>query len=304
LVIVPDGILWYLPFEALPAGSKPDAPTLIEKNRVRYLPLSSLAAPFRKVEAQFGKGAVAIRAGKLSPRDEASVSLTAVEDYKPALSSVAVFDSFANAPSPVLGSLFDDLVVLDELQPSAKGDYDWSPTQLDKSNNLGYIDNWFLYPFGGPDRVLLPGYRTAAETGLKSKTPGGGDGRDMFLSTCGLMANGARTVMLSRWRVGGKTSYDLTREFALELPHSTAAAAWQRSVQLAMQTPLDAAREPRVKLTSSDGAWTASHPFFWSGYMVADIGMPKRGVELERAEKQDPGPRDAAALPPAFPQPR
>jgi tetratricopeptide (TPR) repeat protein len=304
LVIVPDGVLWYLPFEALPAGLKPDAPTLIEKNRVRYLPLSSLAAPFRKTEAPFGNGAVAFRAGKLSPRDEASVSLTAVEEYKPALSSVAVFDGFANSPSPVLGSLFDDLVVLDELQPAAKGDYDWSPAQLDKSNGIGNLDNWFLYPFGGPERVLLPGFRTAAESGLKTKTPGGGDGRDMFLSTCALMANGARTVMLSRWRVGGKTSYDLTREFALELPHSTASAAWQRSVQLAMQTPLDAAREPRVKLASSDGAFTSSHPFFWSAYMVADIGMPKRGVEFDRGERPEAAPRDAAAIPPALPQPR
>jgi hypothetical protein len=163
-----------------------------------------------------------------------------------------------------------------------------------------------LYPFGGPDRVLLPGFRTSAETGLKSKTPGGGDGGDMFLTTCGLMANGARTVMLSRWRVGGKTSYDLTREFALELPHSSAAAAWQRSVHLAMHSPLDATLEPRLKLTSGDGAWTAAHPFFWSGYMISDIGMPKRGLELkvDRGDGAAPRAGDAAAFPPALPQPR
>lgn len=306
LVIVPDGVMWYLPFEALPAGVKPGAPTLIEKNRVRYLPLSSLAAPFRKVDAPFGKGAVAFRAGKLSPRDEPSVSLAAVEEYKPAVGNIAVFDGFAASPSPLLGSLFDDLVVFDELQPAGKGPYDWSLAQLDKSNGVGNLENWFLYPFGGPDRVLLPGFRTAAETGLKSKTPGGGDGSDMFLSSCALMANGARTVMLSRWRVGGKTSYDLTREFALELPHSDAATAWQRSVQLAMHAPLDPTREPRLKLAAGDGAWTASHPFFWASYMVADIGMPKRGVELKVDGGDGGAPKagDAAALPPAVPRPQ
>jgi hypothetical protein len=214
-----------------------------------------------------------------------------------------VFDGFAASPSPVLCSLFDDLVVLDELQPSTKGPYDWSPTQLDKATGVGDLDNWFLYPFGGPQHVLLPGFRTAAETGLKVKTPGGGDGQDMFLATCGLMANGARTVMLSRWRVGGETAYDLTREFALELPHSSASAAWQRCVHLAMQTPLDATREPRLKLSPDDGMVTAEHPFFWAGYMVADIGVAKRGVELHVERPAAAPDVRGAAFPPPRPRP-
>lgn len=305
LIVVPDGQLWYLPFEVLPTGLKPDAKPLVTKNRVRYLPLASLAVPYRTIDAPFGHGTVAIRTGKLAPRDDAAVSVAAVDAYRPALGSLAVFDGFASSPSPVLASLFDDLVVLDELQPGAKGPYDWSPTQLDKATSVGNLDYWFLYPFGGPDHVLLPGFRTAAESGLKAKTPGGGDGRDLFLATCGLMANGARTVMLSRWRVGGDSAYDLTREFALELPHSSAAAAWQRCVHLAMETPLDATREPRLKLSADEGMITAEHPFFWSGYMVADIGMPKRGVELhvERGPAGPPNGNDAAAFPPPQPRP-
>ncbi len=305
LIVVPDGQLWYLPFEVLPAGLKPDAGPLVAKNPLRYLPFSSLVVPYRAVDVPFGKGTVAVRAGKLAPRDDASVAVAAADRYRPALGSMAVFDSFAPSPSPVLASLFDDLVVLDELQPSTKGPYDWSPTQLDRATGVGDLDNWFLYPFGGPERVLLPGFRTAAESGLKTKMPGSGDGQDMFLSTCGLMANGARTVMLSRWRVGGESAYDLTREFALELPHSSAAAAWQRCVHLAMQSPLNATREPRLKLAANDGMVTAEHPFFWSGYMVADIGMPKRGVELrvDRGGAAPPDANDAAAFPPPQPRP-
>lgn len=305
LIIVPDGQLWYLPFETLPAGLKPEAKPLVTKNRVRYLPLSSLAAPYRSVETPFGQGTVAIRAGKLAPRDDVSVAAAEADRYRDALSSTAIFNEFAATPSPVLASLFDDLVVLDELQPSSKGPYDWSPTQLDRAAGVGDLENWFPYPFGGPQRVLLPGFRTAAETGLKVKKPGGGDGDDMFLATCGLMANGARTVMLSRWRVGGAAAYDLTREFALELPHTSAAAAWQRCVHLAMQTPLDAAREPRLKMSVDDGMMTAEHPFFWSGYMVADAGMPKRGVEVQVEHRDGPPPavKDAAAFPPPAPRP-
>ncbi len=38
-------------------------------------------------------------------------------------------------------------------------------------------------------------------------------GDEVFLAVCGLMANGARTILLSRWRTGGQTSVDLVREF-------------------------------------------------------------------------------------------
>jgi tetratricopeptide (TPR) repeat protein len=305
LIIVPDGPMWYLPFEALPSGAADDAAPLISKTRIRYLPFASLAAPYRKTTTPFGKGSIAVRAGKLTPRDDASVAVAATDELKQALPNVAKFDSYANSPSPVLASLFDDLIVYDEIQPGSKGPYDWSPTQLDKSSAAGNLDLWYPLPFGGPEHVLLPGFRTAAENGLKSKLPGGGDGQDMFLATAGLMANGARTVLLSRWRVGGKSAYDLTREFAQELPQMSASEAWQRSVQLAMQAPLDPAREPRVKLTGDDGNATAAHPFFWSGYMLADMGEASKGVELqvEQKDAKPPLPGDAAAaIPPPAPE--
>ena len=61
------------------------------------------------------------------------------------------------------------------------------------------------------------------------------------------MASGARTVLLSRWRTGGQSSYDLVREFAQELPHTSPADAWQRAVLLAADTRLNLEAEPRVK---------------------------------------------------------
>ena len=69
----------------------------------------------------------------------------------------------------------------------------------------------------------------------------------MFLSVCGLMSTGTRTVLISRWRTGGQTSYELMRQFVQELPYSTADDAWQRSVQTQIDTPLDLTREPRMK---------------------------------------------------------
>jgi hypothetical protein len=119
--------------------------------------------------------------------------------------------------------------------------------------------------------VILPGFHTPAENSLRQ--PGAGPpGSDLFLSTCGLMSTGARTVLISRWRMGGQSSCDLVHQFAQELPYSSAADAWQRAVETVRETPLDADREPRVKRSDREEPATARHPIFWSGYMVVDTG--------------------------------
>ena len=131
------------------------------------------------------------------------------------------------------------------------------------------LAQWMLSPWGGPDQVVLPGFHTPAETALKR----GGTGDEMFLAVCGFMSTGARTILLSRWRDGGRTSYDLMREFVRELPHRAASDAWQRSVRLAIESELDLSLEPRVKSPPTDTTLKAEHPFFWSGYLLVDTGV-------------------------------
>ncbi len=87
------------------------------------------------------------------------------------------------------------------------------------------------------------------------------------------MATGARTVVLSRWRPGGATSYELARNFLQELPYAGAGAAWQRSVQLVSEGPLDLAHEPRIRAVANPPELKADHPFFWAAFMVIDSGV-------------------------------
>jgi hypothetical protein len=161
------------------------------------------------------------------------------------------------------------LIVLDDIKPG-RGPYDWSLTQLDRARAGGTLADWFSLPWGGPEVVMLPGFHTPAENGFRKASAATGD---LFLTLCGLMSCGTRTVLVSRWRVAGQTSFDLVREFAQELPHASPAEAWQRSVQIAGGTPIELAREPRIKKVSGPvGPLKASHPFFWSGYMLVDSG--------------------------------
>ncbi len=133
-------------------------------------------------------------------------------------------------------------------------------------------------PWKRTDLFVMPGFHTPAESGLKDLNHAG---QDLFLTSCALMATGARTVLISRWRTAGGATRELVRNFVQEYPFMTASEAWQRSVQLAMESPLDVAHEPRVKMISNAPMPKAGHPFFWAGYMVIDTGVPPRVDEAD-----------------------
>jgi hypothetical protein len=179
--------------------------------------------------------------------------------------------------------MFDRLIVLDDLNLAGAGPYGWSPVPLDAGKLGGRLDDWLPLPWGGPDEVILPGYHTAAENSLK-----GIDrltaGNEVFLSICGLMSSGSRTLLLSRWRTGGQTGFDLVREFAQELPRTSPAKAWQRSVFLAAGSRVDPAAEPRVRNSVTENPPKANHPFFWASYLLVDPGTVAQKAEPEPAE--------------------
>jgi len=142
---------------------------------------------------------------------------------------------------------------------------------------------------------VLPGFRTPAESSLKGM-PRAAAGADVFLSVCGLLSSGARTVLLSRWRTGGQSSLDLVREFMQELPRTTPADAWQRAVMVIAESPLDLDAEPRIKKTAGDQPPKGNHPFFWSGYILVDSGVAAEAAEGEAPKQpkpKEPGKGDA-----------
>jgi CHAT domain-containing protein len=138
--------------------------------------------------------------------------------------------------------------------------------QLDRGKPGGNVSDWMMLPWGCPEQLVLPTFHTATEFGLKK----GGTGEEMFLSICGLMASGGRSILLSRWRVGGRTTADFVREFAQELPHTSPAAAQRRSISLLRGTALDPREEGRIRAPATLDEFKPEHPFFWGGYMLVD----------------------------------
>ncbi len=283
LVVVPDGPLWYLPFEALQVNVGGHLQPLVARFRLRYAPTLSLCTWRGAGRSPTGNTAVVV--GKLYPRDEDAVARRAFDQLAAVVPGAVALASPAPVPSSIYRALFPRLVVLDDLVVS-EDPYGFAPAPIERGKG-GALGDWLALPWGGPDVIVLPGFHTAAEDALK-RVRKGPPGNEMFLSVCGLMANGARTLLLSRWRSGGQSSFDLVREFVQELPGTSAADAWQRAILVTAGSRLNLEGEPRIKRTPTEDPPKANHPFFWAGYLLVDCGLPVEPKPEQPAIKAKP----------------
>lgn len=285
LVIVPDGVLWYVPFEALVAASAGPSDqqvveTLSALTPIRYAPTVALAfsnnQPWRRVQR------TGLHVGEMMPGD---TDEHRAEHLQPLREAVPSPVDLTDAPvaSPLAASVAEWLVVLDDVETRAPGPLAWAPLPVDRNSEQGTLAQWLALAGTGPQRIVMPGMHTPAERGGKTsrrQSTAAPPGQELFLASCTLMAAGAETVLMSRWRVGGQSTLDLTRELLQELPFTAPAAAWQRCIQIAADTPVDPVTELRVKADRKDVQLTASHPFFWAGYLVVDSGGRPPAVEV------------------------
>ena len=273
LVVVPDGIVWYTPLAALPAQLEDRVAALSSLAKIRVVPTMSLAygqtAPWRRVQrsALVGHGIVT------GETDQEQAG--AREILQEALSNPIDLPIPTPVATSLIGSFLDTLVVLDEIDIDPNQPLAWSPISQGRSKRQTGLEQWLRLPQFGPQRIILPGVHTIAERGGKTskrKKVTAIPGEELFLASCGLLSTGAQTVLLSRWRVGGQSTLEIMREFIQELPHTSAADAWQRSIQVAQELPIDPALELRIKTRKDDPELTANHPFFWAGYLLVDTG--------------------------------
>ena len=198
IVIVPDGLLWYLPFEALSVGKGDDQRLLISQARVRYAPTVGLAVPYT---ARTSRGRTwAWCWASCYPQDDDSRADRGVRAIGSGRRRRRGAAAYAAGASVVYRTLLDGLIVLDDIEP-ADGPYDWSPAQIDRGKP-GELAGQLVYAALGRARAGHPARLPhAGRSGLRKSSAAG---KDMFLSLCGLMSTGARTILISRWRTGGQ----------------------------------------------------------------------------------------------------
>ena len=340
LVIVPDGMLWYLPFELLPVGSaraaaagqrppRPQAPAVesiaapssdgVDKQtesrrlrdvcRIRYSPTRSLAV--LRFETPKTGGPVGIYAGRLVRGDKPAIAQEWGTRLAGSIDRAVVLPAPAPAaPMPLVASLVDTLVVFDEL--SGDGPVATRPLfSLQSGKPAMTFGDWLGSPSKRPRCIVLPGFQSAMAGGL-TKLPVR-PGEEIFLAVTDLVAAGSRTTLVSRWRMGGKTSIDLVEEFLRdrtggddEAEPPPVAESWQRAVEMATAEQPDVGREPRLKQSPQAVLADARHPFLWAGYLLVDCGAgryddpPPAGPAPQAKQAQPPvAPNQPAAPPPA-----
>ena len=119
-------------------------------------------------------------------------------------------------PAHLVLPLLDTLVVLDDVDPARTATLSSMLMPRGRGNAADKPEGAAVLPYGGPQHVIVAGFTTAAGQGLKTSRRSAArtarPGSEVFQTLCGLMATGARTVVLSRWRTGGRTNLELVRD--------------------------------------------------------------------------------------------
>jgi hypothetical protein len=297
LILVPDGVLWYVPFELFPVSEDESPAAFVAKCKVHYSPTAGLALAPRGNRRAAGSTAVFL--GKLHPREADSTVEGAFESFSQVVPGAVPLRPDQGEQGSALAALFDRMVVLDDLANLEQPPLDTTVLRGQGGASGSRLATWLELPFAAPEVVMLPGFHSAAEAALK-KMPAVQPGDELFLPICSILATGARTALISRWRTGGQTSLDLMREFAAGLADQEEPDdAWQRAILLTSESRLDFDREPRVEAKSAAEPPTASHPFFWSGYLLIDTGVVEAPPPAaEAAQPGAPGDEAAEDMPP------
>ncbi|MDR1493110.1 MAG: CHAT domain-containing protein [Planctomycetaceae bacterium] len=300
LAIVPDGFLWYVPFETLSVETDGKIRPLIALNgrTLRYAPTASLGLPTPKSseinkEGNNAKKKSVVFLGKQTNKQETQTAADALERWRQDVPELQTLTPQQITQSPALTAKFiDELIVLGDLFPSGSasdGYYDWSffygrnvGDKEKKENAAGdarlvrgaAFGEWLRLPWGGPRMALLPGYRTAAENAMQNNERLG-DGSETFIPLTALLSCGAETVILGRWQSGGRSAYDFTGNFLKNREQYSPPQAWRRAVLQTAASKLSAAEEPRIEGTAAEKASLdarANHPFFWGAFLFCHRG--------------------------------
>lgn len=267
LVIVPDGALWYLPFEILPLGES-DSPLMGDEIKIRYAPTPGLAlspAALPTMQKTVGFAADLFFAPR-EPEQNESVIQSIVD----VVGEAVRLPEQDETPSSLLGSRVGHVVVASPRAPNRKNLLLTTLAPYEQANPYGTLAAWMRFPATVPTTVVLMGYRSGADTGQL------GNGEEMFFPLMALHAAGVRSVMLSRWAVGGESTAIALREFMQELPFVGLNEAWSRARNVLRRSELDPSAEPLLlKAEHSREGLTGEQPLFWSGYLVSSPpGLP------------------------------
>jgi CHAT domain len=262
ILVVPDGPLWYLPFELLPESERDDAEPWLARHSVVYLPTLG-SAPLAYAKTPKVKESLCV-VGNYFAVDKPTNELF-LEAFFNATSKMHRVDHAGRRdPSATHGLRIhlDQVLVASKVEAATKI-WETNIMQCDNSR-FSQLASWMETPRQTPVRMMLPAYQSLAAKGQV------GDGQEIFVPSCGFLYSGTRHLLLSRWNTGGRSSEMLLARFFQELERESPSVAWQRSVVALWAEEILIADEPILLPAGKDLAALTSgmHPKLWSGFMI------------------------------------
>ena len=278
LIVIPDGVLWYAPLEALPITVGDEEKFLGEAVHVRYSPTLFLAVGEQRPWKELKNAAVIT--SRFSARGDNELTIAEFDELVKEVPEAVAFEKQIKTPTNLVASVFDQMVVWSEIKSPKGKPFLLNPTQIDQSNVGATVFDWMSLPWHGPENVIMPGFHSDGGQGLRAKQ----NGNDLFYTSLGLMASGSRSLLISRWATGGKTSLNLTREYSSRLPKMSAKEALRESQTIVREADLQFDLEPRLRSKKTDPVQKAEHPYFWAAHMLIEVptGEMPDAIKIKR----------------------
>ncbi|MBR4833216.1 MAG: hypothetical protein IKU86_02630, partial [Thermoguttaceae bacterium] len=254
---------------------------------IRYSATVALALPNALGRSAFVETTVLL--GETFPKETVETTDAAFDRLSRAVSKVEGLrrGSLKAIPGSLYATRTRRLVVFDEI---VADDWNWAPVLPGQTRRGNRLDDWIRAPWGAPRLLVLPALRTPAENSLKN----GGDGSELFLPVLAAQSTGADATLLSRWRTGGRSAFDLTTDFLKNYESQPVADAWKTAVLALMKRDVVLDEEPRLKTPGrSEAAPKYDLPFWWAGYLLIDSGEALSAEELKKLREET----DAQAKP-------
>ncbi len=277
LIVVPDGLFWYLPWESFFVDLDAQEATFGDTMTVRYCPTLSLA--FAKPRAVGRSEQTGLVAGSMYAKTDSALTKVFVDQFvKDVPNSIAVPEKVI-FPSNHSAFQLDQLVTLQAEKVRSKP-YDIKPLMVDTARFGTTLFDWMGLPQWAPQTMVLPGLNSIG--GGSSKA----DGSDMFLTTTALMASGSRAVLVPRWNSGGQMQVELAGRFAKHSRTMPLRDALKTSIGELKQLDVDYSKEPRIDVQKDAAPIKGSAPFFWASQIL--VALPEPPIAARVANNDSP----------------
>lgn len=248
---------------------------------IRYSATVALALP-----NAFGRNAfvdTTVLLGETFPKETKETTDAAFDRLSQAVSKTEGLrrGALKAVPGSLYATRLRRLVVFDEIVADG---WNWAPVVPSDARRGHGVADWIPAPWGAPRLLVLPALRTPAENALKN----GGDGSEIFLPVLAAQSTGADAMLLSRWRTGGRSAFDLSTDFLKNYESEPVAEAWKNAVLDLMKRDVVLDEEPRLKTPGrSEEPPKYALPFWWAGYLLIDSGEALSAEELKKLQAED-----------------